>query len=455
MIKQFGFGLALLISTTLWAQKSMVQSAWRSLSDYEDSKKENPQNPELKYLQKAKESIDKALANEDTKNQVKTHLYKLRISYALYKYNLNEEVKKQEAAGEKDKNRQYTLAYGKTALTEFNEANEELSLIKDLDPKFIEKIQVTLTKNDASALDEEDLKFAMAVQEMKMEAPNIAIGKYETREYDLAAEYFYRAAFMNSVLYRELDTSNFYNACVAAAKSGQADKIIDYNKKMIDAKLQIPYNYTSISNAYLAKGDTVQALVNLQKGRQQFPDDAELLNAETNVFLETNRQEQALSNLKQAFEKNPTNGLYCFMIGAAYDNLANPKDKISGKDLPKPANYEQLVVTAESYYIKAIELNRNEKEQLFNSRYNLGALYNNFGIYLENKNIDKITDMSKLQKENAAKSQEYYRKAIPYLEQALEMKPTEKDVMKALRQLYYKTDNSKAAKDMNDRINAR
>lgn len=445
--------VCLSLVSCFWAQKGQVQAAWRALSDYEDTKKENPQNPEQKYLLKAKEAIDNALLNEDTRKQVKTHAYKLRISYALYQYNLNEEVKRQEAAGVQDKTKRYSVAYGKTSLVEFNEANNELTLIKELDPAFIEKVQNSLSKNDASSLDEEDLKFALAVQEMKLEAPNIAIGKYETKEFDLAAEYFYRAAFMNSVLYKELDTVNFYNACVAAAKSGQADKIIDYNKKMIDAKLQTPYNYVSISNAYLAKGETEQALSSLQKGRQEFPNDAELLNAETNIFLETGRQEQALTNLKLAFEKNPGNGLYCFMIGAAYDSQANPKDKNTGKELPKPANYEDLVKNAETYYLQAIDLNVKDREYLFNSKYNLGALYNNYGIYLENKNVDKLTDLSRLQKENTAKSQEYYRKAIPYLEQALDMKQDEKEVMKALRQLYYKTDNSKMAKEMNDRIN--
>ncbi len=440
------------LSAGLMAQKSQVQSAWRALSDYEELRKENPQNPELKYLSKAKEAIDKALLSEETKNQTKTHAYKLRISYAIYQYNLNEEIKRQEAAGVQDKLKRYNVAYGKTSLVEFNEANAELGVIKDLDPKFIEKIQISLAKNDAASLDDEELKFALAVQEMKQEAPNIAIGKYETKEYDLSAEYFYRAAFMNSVLYKELDTANFYNACVAAAKSGNPDKVIEYNKKMLDAKLDVPYNYSSISRACLAKGDTAKALQTLKKGRTVFPSDGELLSAETDIFLVTNRQEEALTNLKLAFEKDPGNGVYCFMIGTAYDNLANPKDKSSGKDLTKPANFEDLVKNAETYYLKAIDLNAKDKEFLFNSKFNLGALYNNYAIYLENKNIDKITDMARLQKENSEKSQAFYKKAIPYMEQALDIKPDDIDTMKALRQLYYKIDNTKMAKEMDDRL---
>jgi tetratricopeptide (TPR) repeat protein len=264
-------------------------------------RKENPQNPQVKYLNKAKEAIDKALLNEETKNQTKTHAYKMRISYAIFQFNLNEEIKRQEAEGVQDKMKRYNLAYGKTSLVEFNEANIELGKIKELDPKFIEKIQISLAKNDAASLDDEDLKFALAAQEMKQEAPNIAIGKYETKEYGISAEYFYKAAFMNSILYKELDTANFYNACVAAAKSGDAEKVIDFNKKMLDAKLGTPYNYNSISNAYLAKGDTSQAMQYLKKGRDAFPSDGELLSAETDLFLVTNRQEEALRKFDSGF----------------------------------------------------------------------------------------------------------------------------------------------------------
>ena len=85
---------------TMWTvvavgQKNKVQAAWRGLSDYEESLKDG--NPEIKYLQKAQEAIDLALVNEDTKKQVKTHAYKLRISYALFQRRIADEMKKLEA----------------------------------------------------------------------------------------------------------------------------------------------------------------------------------------------------------------------------------------------------------------------------------------------------------------------------------------------------------------------
>ena len=439
--------------TVLWAQKSQVQAAWRALSDYEETMKDNGGHPEVKYLNKANDAINAALLNEDTKNLSKTHAYKLRISYAFYQLHLKEEVKKLEATVQ-DKNERYAIAYGNTSLVEFEEANRELAVLKDLDPKFIEKIQTALLSANTANLDEEEFKFAIAVQDMKMEAPNIATGKYKLKEYEVSADYFYKSAFMNTVLYKSIDTANFYNACVAAAKSGNPDKVIEYNKRMLDAKIDMPYNYISLSNAYQAKGDTTQALQNLKKGRETFPADNELLARETDLFLAVRKQEEALTNLKLASQKDPKNGLYFMMIGNIYDNLANPKDKNTGKDLAKPANFTDLFTNAETNYLKSVELSGSDKELAYNSRYNLGALYNNHGAYLENKNIDKLTDFAKYQKENAAKSQEYYKKAIPYLEQALDLKPDDKNTMKALRLLYFKTGEDNKAKAMSLKIDA-
>ena len=74
----------------VFSQKSKVQGAWRSLSDYESTLNDNP---DVSYLQKAKESIDLAATNEETKNQVKTYAYRFRIYINLFSYTLKEEEK--------------------------------------------------------------------------------------------------------------------------------------------------------------------------------------------------------------------------------------------------------------------------------------------------------------------------------------------------------------------------
>ncbi|MBL7911195.1 MAG: tetratricopeptide repeat protein [Bacteroidia bacterium] len=435
------------------AQKAKVQTAWRSLNDYEATVKDG--KPDIAYLNKAKEAIDLALANEETKNQGKTHAYKARISYAQYQYSLAQELKKLEATTP-DKNERAMLAYGNAPLTDFEQANDELSKIQELDPKFMETIKEGLTKG-TSMLGEDDLKFAMVAQQMKMESGNIASGKYKAKKYDEAADYFYKTGFMNTMLYKVKDTSNFYNACVSAAKAKNNAKIIEYNKKMIDGKIASPYNYESLFNANIAKGDSTTALEYLRKGRVAFPNDMGLLNNETNQFLAKGKQQEALTNLKAASEKDPNNALFYLVSGNIYDNMANPKDKATGKDLDKPANFDEMFKNAEDNYSKAVAL-KPANDLLYNSLYNLGAMYNNYGGYLQTKaqalTIAQIAKDKTLQPGLEAKSQEFYKKAIPHLEQALTVKPDDKATMGALRKLYLLTGNEAKAKEMNDKLKA-
>lgn len=432
------------------AQKSKVQTAWRSLNDYETTVKDG--KPDLVYLNKAKEAIDLALANEETKNQAKTHAYKARISYAQYQYNLAQELKKLEATTP-DKNERAMLAYGNTSLTDFEAAAEELNKIQELDPKYMETIKDGLTKG-TSMLGEDDIKLVSVAMQLKMESGNIASGKYKAKKYDEAADYFYKTGFMNTLLYKVKDTANFYNAAVSAGKAKNTTKILDYNKKMIDSKIASPYNYESMFNAYISKGDSTAAMDILKKGRTAFPNDMGLLNNETNQFLAKGKQQEALANLKAASEKDPNNALFFLVAGTIYDNMANPKDKTTGKDIDKPADFEELFKNAETNYSKAAEL-KPSNELLYNSLFNLGAMYNNYGGFLQNKASSlTIAEAAKKGKELETKSQEYYKKAIPLLEQALTVKPDDKATMGALRKLYLMTGNEAKGKEMNEKLKA-
>ncbi len=438
----------LFLTQFVFAQKSKVQAAWRNLSDYEETAKEGKPNSD--YLNKANEAIDLALANEDTKKQSKTHAYKLRISYSLFQYKLLDEIKKLESSVN-DKNERYMLAYGSVDLLDFEKATQELNVIKEIDAKYLKTIQDGLEKG-LSALEEEDLKFALAVQQIRMESGNIASGKYKAEKYEDAASYFYKTAVINSVLYETKDTANFYNACVSASKTKNTEKIIEYNSKMVEANIASPYNYESIYVAQLSKVDSASAMETLRKGRVAFPDDAGLLAQETNIFLQKGRQEEALANLKLSIQKDPSNGLYYFICGQIYENMADPKDKLTGKEIEKPKNFEELFKNAESNYLKAIELSASNQEMLYNSSYNLGAMYNNYGGYLANYKIEKITDAAKRQKENEARAQEFYKKAIPYLEKALSIHSDDRSTMSALRKLYLLTGDDAKAMDMSAKL---
>ena len=430
------------------SQKTKVQTAWRALNDYESSVKDG--KPDLSYLNKAKEAIDLALANEDTKNQGKTHAYKSRISYAFFQSELNTELKKLEPTIA-DKNERAMLAYGNTPLANFENASDELNKMKDLDPKYMQTIIEGLTKG-TSMLGEDDVKFALVAQQIKMESGNIAQGKYKAKKFDEAADYFYKTGYTNMSLTMKKDTSNFYNACVSANKSKNPAKILEYNKKMIDLKIASPYNYESMYSAHLSKADTTAAMEILRKGRVAYPNDMNLMNKETDYFLAKGKQQEALNNINLSIKNDPKNAVFYLVAGQINDQIANPKDKITGKELAKPANFEEVVKTAETNYLKAIELKPENKDILYNSLYNLGAMYNNYGGYYQGGKGGTITEMAKNQKANEAIAQENFKKAIPYLEQALTIKADDKPTMSALRKLYLMTGNEVKGKEMNDRI---
>lgn len=439
--------VALLAQFAASGQKGKVSAAWRFLSDYEDSYRDG--KPEENLLTKANEAIDLALQNETTSKQVKTHAYKLRISYHLYQAKLRAEQKALESTIQ-DKQERMLTAYGKVELSDFEAASAQVEQIKNLDPKYFELLQQAIVKGNSS-LDGDDIKLATSIQQMKLETSNIATGKYKAKKYEEAAAYFYKAGVLNTMLSGVKDSASFFNAGIAAGKTKNKAFILDYNKRIMDAGVATASNYESIYNALLEKGDTTEANTTLKKGRALFPDNLSLLTIETNQLINAGKGQEALGALVEAYNKNTSNGFLALFIGNLYDNTANPKDK-TGKELPKPANFDELFKNAESYYIKATELNGDNKEYLYNALYDIGAMYNNYGGYLSMKKVAAGSDGIKAQKENEAKAAEYFKRAIPYLEKALTIKPEDASTMKALRLLYLKTGDQTKANEINEKI---
>lgn len=437
------------LSTTAFSQKSKVQSAWRTLSDYESTLGDKP---DTSYLMKANRSIDLALNDESTKNQAKTHAYKARIMYYVYQYNLKEENKKLEATIN-DKNSRAEAAYGSAPTKEFETASNSLETIKAVDPKYFASILEIVKGGSASSASDDDLKLSNVAMQLKLESSNIAVGKYKLKQYEAAADFFYKSGTLNLLLSEKVDTSAFYNACISAQKSKNATKMIEYNKKMIDMNIATPYNYQTIYDAKVAAGDNSGAQEYLVKGRQAFPNDVYLMNKETELFLQKGDQQKALENLQNAISKDPNNAQLHLVLGNVYDNLANPKT-VTGKDSVKPANYDDLVLKAADHYQKSVDLKPSNQDSYFNALYNLGALYNNYGATLYNKAMEKatITQLAKTQKDIEAKSREYYKKAIPFLEQALSVRPDDRSSMIALRKLYLLVGDEQKSKEISEKL---
>jgi hypothetical protein len=123
-----GLILVALIALTvvIQAQNNKVISAWKYLKDFNDFK-------EVSSLKKAKEAIDAAIENADTKVEAKTWLYRGNIYQTIFEQNFRSEIDKQKDVPEGSK--KTTTAYQNTDIADLEKAYESYLKSKELDVK--------------------------------------------------------------------------------------------------------------------------------------------------------------------------------------------------------------------------------------------------------------------------------------------------------------------------------
>jgi tetratricopeptide (TPR) repeat protein len=212
-----------------------------------------------------------------------------------------------------------------------------------------------------------------------------------------------------------VDTVIIFNAGLAAYNGKNYDKAIQYYKEAAKYKYSGARTYQLISSAYMQKKDTVGALTSLQEGLKEYPGNGTLLVEVINIYLNANQVDEALKYLNIAIDQDPKNASYHFAKGTLYDKLQNPDEAVKS-------------------YEKAIEY----KDDYFDAYYNLGALYYNKGV----KQIDVANAVPSNQpekyEEEKSKADAEFMKAIPYMEKAHALNPTDKFTMESLKTLYYR-----------------
>lgn len=423
----FGLGL------TSVAQKSKVNAAWRGLTDYQATVKEKP---EVSYLNKAKEAIDIAASNEETKDNLKMHTYRAQIYYEVFKFNLKTEEEKN-AATIGDKKQRMEAAYANVSTAEFFESVKSIQFVKN-------------RGKDQSAM-QEILPMALSMVD---DLNNLAVGAYKAKKYDEAADYFEHSfGLSNTINLGKKDTVSLFNASLSASKSKNYGKVAKINQRIIDEKMANAGTYQYLYNAKISLQDTSGAVQTLQEGRKLYPNDMTLLNLETDYYIKSGKQQESLNNLLMALEKDPNNAVLHLITANTFDNMANPKGA-DGKDKEKRANFSDLFTKAEFHYKKTVELKPSNTEYSFNALYNLGALYYNNGTYIYNKEMNDATiaKLAAKQKEVMAICNDNYKKAIPYFEEALTIKANDQSTLKSLRKLYLLTGNEAKAKEISAKI---
>lgn len=399
---------------TAVAQPKLVNTK-NYLSDFNGSH-------DMESLNKAKENIDLASTSPDTKDLAKTQRYRAEVYVTIFENDLRMETEK--LASMTDPNKRNLAAYQNTSSASLAEAITACNYGKTLDVK----------GNYAT-------EFSSYTARIASHYENKAIADYNAKKYADALPSFEKAYEINGAK----DTTSLGNCALVADRAGIYDKAKTYYQKMIDNKQGFGNTYSSIVNVYLMAKDTAGGMDMLKKGRAAYPNDINLVITETNFFLKTNNSKEALNNLNIALTAKPMDANLYLVRGNIYDNLGNPKDA-AGKDLPKPADYDDKMKMAEADYKKAIEI----KPDYFDALYNLGVLYNNHGVSI-NKQADQITDNAKFKDANDKATVEF-SKALPVLEKALSVNPKDRNTMYALKQIYARMQMLDKVKEMNEKL---
>jgi tetratricopeptide (TPR) repeat protein len=359
-------------------------------------------------LDKALESIESAVRHRKTKDDEKAWFYRGNVYVALY-YTQNE-------------------AYKNLVTNPLDSALKSYEKSLQLDDKEKYKVDVL----DRIKLLSEGFF-------------NEGVTQYnEKKNYSEAFKNFKKSMDLSKQYKAETDTIqkiSTYYAANSLELDGKAAEALPYYKEALEIGYRNPSLYSALARVSTETiQDTVQALNYLSQGRKVYPDDFNLIIAETNIFLAQGNTEKALENLKIAVKKDTSNATIWFAVGTNYERMMNQQDV----DSLKTAFMNEAI----NAYEKALEINPD----YFKAVYNLGAIYTNRARDLEiiAGNIpfdqqEKYDSVKKLASENL-------KKARPYLEKALEIEPDDLDVMRVLKEIYARTNDKEKLSEINKRI---
>ncbi|WP_340115133.1 tetratricopeptide repeat protein [Maribellus mangrovi] len=271
------------------------------------------------------------------------------------------------------------------------------------------KIKLTLLTNDLTnqaveAFNQNDYETALRSFEQILEIQNIDIVKADNPD--------------------AIDTVIIFNTGLAAYNSGQYEKAIKYYGEAAEHGYNGESAYRMMYESYMNMKDTTKALETIKEGFEKYPDDNNILTSMIDLYLKTDRKEEAMKYLDMAIQQDPNNVTYHFAQGTLYESFGDEENAIK--------SYENAIKVDPTF---------------FNAYYNLGALYYNKGV----KQIDVAREVPANENEKyeaeLAKADQWFEKALPYMEKCEELQPNDPMTLESLKNLYYRM------KDM-DKYNA-
>ncbi|KAA5536311.1 hypothetical protein F0919_01185 [Taibaiella lutea] len=387
----------IMMSAAAFAQKDKLKEATKQLETATTAAAASPDLAAISYA-KAKEAIDLAVTNPDTKDKPETWLTKAGIYIGMQENpNLNADEPYKE---------------GIAALNKAIELNPKLSTD--------EKV-VNLLVNAAFH------SFNDGVKTYNQSHYSDAYGLFKQSKTLLGEDKDKRFQAVpvvdtiraQAVMYMGFNA--YYSSNEQGADvNGKLDEAVkNLSQVKSSAYLSEPSIYLVLAQAYEKKGDKANQSATIAEGLSKFPNDKNLQALDLNLAISSGTQNEAITKMEDAINKDPKNADLYMNLGILNYNIAYPKD---GSSNPKAAEYG---AKAEAAYKKAVELAPD------NGTYNfqLGSYYYNNAsriLTVMNGLGTSKADQAKYDQLDKDKNAEFV-KALPYLEKTRDIFSPKKD----------------------------
>jgi tetratricopeptide (TPR) repeat protein len=384
------------ISTTAFGQKknettaSMERIAAVSAfatDDYESAKR--------KYLS-AKEYIDLAAANEETKNNQKTIWLKADIYSGIA------------ALGMKTMDAEMLTLVGEDVMTN---AATDLKKAFKMGNKFQDDIKMTADRN----------------RSLMYEVANVL---YTAENFSAAGEaYLNQANFWDCI--DLLDTTALFNAALCFDKTAQYEKAAGIYIRLGEVGYRGTECIVLASRAYRNAGKKEESAKLISDARAKNPTDRELLFEVVNTSIDEGKNAEAEEALAAAIAADPNNKKLHYTIGTIMIDLGKNEE-------------------AETALNRALEIDPDYVD----AQYNLGAHLVTWATTLRTEASKLGPNENAKYDELSKKSNDIYRRALIPLEKYITAFPEDKNVLTILFQLHRNIGNSERASEYKKRVDA-
>lgn len=307
---------------------------------------------------------------------------------------------------------------------------------------------------------------------------NEAITKYQEKDYDNAYKlmnYGYKLCLLpkhpSDTAYSSKQIQYFEG--LIAYNSKKYDLAKKHLEKSIKDNYQAGLSYHYLADSYAKSGNNDKFISIVKEGFEKYPDEEQLIIDLINYYMQKNQEEKAVEYIDIAIQKNPDNPSYYSAKAAIFDNKTDSITKMYNKFMDEAYEFKknafrnrnnaklkaeylkkrddvlvkatdqfklffENIAKANELYKKSLEIN----PKFFNAAYNIGRLYlkqSDFKakhsdwllkVYI-NKDFNKAGKFETASKENL-------KTAAQKFEEALKIKPDDRDLLMVLGRIYYK-----------------